>query len=384
MEFDIHDLITFSEEETLDFKTPLIPGTNDGDFDQDSDDSKSSSDGADDLSNDQSSQDDKKDGTKTPKEKDANQDFFLEEEEKEEEAEEETKSIDINEFFNTLKSSNYLQLPEEFEFDGSTDKLAEAIDLTYDKFKDQARESLLNSLDPESQLALKYALVNKKPLYSFYEENDFSSVDYSSLDLDDEDNQANIVRDYLRKTTALNDVKIENQVKLFAKTGELASEAKDYLGELIAMQTAEQQELEEKLKQQEIKAKEDTLKWKQDRLQVIQSTPQLEETRKNKLKAFVLNEVYTDRSKAPITELMMVIGQINKNPEHYVQLADILMDYSPEKGIDLERLKLKLNTKAATTLKDKLDSVPSVPKGSKQFKNKIEEDFNWDEWAKHL
>ena len=384
MEFDIHDLISFSEEETLEFKAPLIPDTNDDDFDKDPNDLKSPSDGADDLPNDKTSDGNQKEGTKSPKDTENNQNSFLDSsEEEEEEEEKEEKSININEFFNTLKSSNYLQLPEEFEFDGSTDKLAEAIDLTYDKFKEQARESLLNSLDPESQLALKYALVNKKPLYSFYEDNDFSSVDYSSLDLDDEENQANIVRDYLRKTTALNDNKIENQVKLFAKTGELASEAKDYLGELIAMQTAEQQELELKLKQQEVKAKEDNLKWKQDRLKVIQETPQLEDTRKNKLKAFVLNEVYMDRSKSPITELQMVIRQINSNPDHYVQLADILMDYSPEKGIDLERLKIKLNTKAATNLKDKLDSVPSLPKG-KQLKTKIEEDFNWDEWAKHL
>lgn len=292
-------------------------------------------------------------------------------------------AVDLNEFFTTLKDSNYLAVPDDFTFDGTTDSLAEAIDLTYESFKKNAQESLLNSLDEDSRLALKFALTYKKPIYAFYEETGVEPFDFSTIDLDELENQQEVVRTYLKKTTAFSDAKIENQIKNLSQSGEIVTEAKEYLGELIAFQEKERQELDNKIEQQRQKDREDLLKWKEDRINVIKTYKDLDDARKAKLKAFVVNEVYTDRSKAPVTELVQVLRMINNNPEHYVQLADVLMDYSPEKGIDYDRLTKRLNTKITSSLKDKLDDTAIVPKG-KQIRKKIEEEFNWDEWAKQL
>jgi len=292
-------------------------------------------------------------------------------------------AVDLNEFFTTLKDSNYLTVPDDFTFDGTTDSLAEAIDLTYESFKKSAQESLLNSLDEDSRLALKFALTYKKPIYSFYEETEVEPFDFSTIDLDELENQQEVVRTYLKKTTAFSDNKIENQIKSLSQSGEIVSEAKEYLGELIAFQEKERQELNNKIEQQRQKDRDDLLKWKEDRVNIIKSYKDADDARKAKLKAFVVNEVYTDRSKAPVTELVQVLRMINNNPEHYVQLADVLMDYSPEKGIDYDRLTKRLNTKITSSLKDKLDDTAIVPKG-KQIRKKIEEEFNWDEWAKQL
>ena len=292
-------------------------------------------------------------------------------------------AVDLKEFFTTLKDSNYLTVPDDFTFDGTTDSLAEAIDLTYESFKKSAQESLLNSLDEDSRLALKFALTYKKPIYSFYEETEVEPFDFSTIDLDELENQQEVVRTYLKKTTAFSDNKIENQIKSLSQSGEIVSEAKEYLGELIAFQEKERQELNSKIEQQRQKDRDDLLKWKEDRVNIIKAYKDADDTRKAKLKAFVVNEVYTDRSKAPVTELVQVLRMINNNPEHYVQLADVLMDYSPEKGIDYDRLTKRLNTKITSSLKDKLDDTAIVPKG-KQIRKKIEEEFNWDEWAKQL
>ena len=292
-------------------------------------------------------------------------------------------AVDLKEFFTTLKDSNYLTVPDDFTFDGTTDSLAEAIDLTYESFKKSAQESLLNSLDEDSRLALKFALTYKKPIYSFYEETEVEPFDFSTIDLDELENQQEVVRTYLKKTTAFSDNKIENQIKSLSQSGEIVSEAKEYLGELIAFQEKERQELNSKIEQQRQKERDDLLKWKEDRVNIIKSYKDADDARKAKLKAFVVNEVYTDRSKAPVTELVQVLRMINNNPEHYVQLADVLMDYSPEKGIDYDRLTKRLNTKITSSLKDKLDDTAIVPKG-KQIRKKIEEEFNWDEWAKQL
>ena len=292
-------------------------------------------------------------------------------------------AVDLKEFFTTLKDSNYLTVPDDFTFDGTTDSLAEAIDLTYESFKKSAQESLLNSLDEDSRLALKFALTYKKPIYSFYEETEVEPFDFSTIDLDELENQQEVVRTYLKKTTAFSDNKIETQIKGLSQSGEIVSEAKEYLGELIAFQEKERQELNSKIEQQRQKDRDDLLKWKEDRVNIIKAYKDADDTRKAKLKAFVVNEVYTDRSKAPVTELVQVLRMINNNPEHYVQLADVLMDYSPEKGIDYDRLTKRLNTKITSSLKDKLDDTAIVPKG-KQIRKKIEEEFNWDEWAKQL
>ena len=292
-------------------------------------------------------------------------------------------AVDLKEFFTTLKDSNYLTVPDDFTFDGTTDSLAEAIDLTYESFKKSAQESLLNSLDEDSRLALKFALTYKKPIYSFYEETEVEPFDFSTIDLDELENQQEVVRTYLKKTTAFSDNKIETQIKSLSQSGEIVSEAKEYLGELIAFQEKERQELNSKIEQQRQKDRDDLLKWKEDRVNIIKAYKDADDTRKAKLKAFVVNEVYTDRSKAPVTELVQVLRMINNNPEHYVQLADVLMDYSPEKGIDYDRLTKRLNTKITSSLKDKLDDTAIVPKG-KQIRKKIEEEFNWDEWAKQL
>jgi len=366
MEFNIEDIIQFTPEEkeqqnTNDTITPEDQENNDNNPDTPTPPSDAP----------EEQEEEQQDESNTPDDTDESDD------------EGSGTAVDLKEFFTTLKDSNYLTVPEDFTFDGTTESLAEAIDLTYESFKKSAQESLLNSLDEDSKLALKFALTYRKPIYAFYEETEVEPFDFSQIDLEELENQQEVVRTYLKKTTAFSDNKIENQIKMLSQSGEIVSEAKEYLGELIAFQEKERQELDTKIEQQRQKDREDLLKWKEDRVNVIKAYKDADDARKAKLKAFVVNEVYTDRSKAPVTELVQVLRMINSNPEHYVQLADILMDYSPEKGIDYDRLTKKLNTKITSSLKDKLDDTAIVPKG-KQIRKKIEEEFNWDEWAKQL
>ena len=364
MEFNIEDIIQFTPEEKEQ------QNTNDTTPPEDQEIDNNNSDTPDTPSDDPETEEENKDGG-IPDAPDESDD------------ENSGSAVDLKEFFTTLKDSNYLTVPDDFTFDGTTDSLAEAIDLTYESFKKSAQESLLNSLDEDSRLALKFALTYKKPIYSFYEETEVETFDFSTIDLDELENQQEVVRTYLKKTTAFSDNKIETQIKGLSQSGEIVSEAKEYLGELIAFQEKERQELNNKIEQQRQKDRDDLLKWKEDRVNIIKGYKDADDTRKAKLKAFVVNEVYTDRSKAPVTELVQVLRMINNNPEHYVQLADVLMDYSPEKGIDYDRLTKRLNTKITSSLKDKLDDTAIVPKG-KQIRKKIEEEFNWDEWAKQL
>lgn len=324
----------------------------------------------------------KKDDDDTPDEPDDDLNLPAFEEESEETEEEPNESL-VN-VFETLKESKALVVPEDFEFDGTAEGLSTAIETTFDSLRKSAQESLFNALDEDSKLALKYALVNKKPLYSYYQENDTANFDYDAFDLEEEADQAEIMKVYLSKTTSLTDAKINKQVELYKNSGQLMIEAKDAYTELVALQEEEKQKIEEALTKREKDNLKTALEVKQKRVEAINKLQDIEEGRRKKLIAFVANDVYVNgRNQVPTTEINNHIQSIARNPEHLAQLANLLVDYDPEKGIVLDRIVAKLSTQKAEDIKNKLDTKSGLPKGA-QTRKKVEEEFNWGEWAKQF
>lgn len=305
------------------------------------------------------------------------------EEESEEETPEEPNESLVN-VFESLKESKALVVPEDFQFDGTAEGLSTAIESTFDSLRSSAQESLYNALDEDSRLALKYALVNKKPLYSYYQENDSANFDYDAFDLEEEADQAEIMKVYLSKTTSLTEAKINKQVDLYKNSGQLMVEAKDAYTELVAIQEEEKQKIEAELDKKQKENLKTALEIKQKRVEAINKLDDVEESRRKKLVAFVANDLYLNgRNQAPTTEINHYIQSIARNPEHLAQLANLLVDYDPDKGIVLDRIVAKLSTKKAEDIKNKLDTKSGLPKGA-QTRKKVEEEFNWGEWAKQF
>ncbi len=368
MEFNLEDILVLSEDEKegFDIDPANNPANPDANLDKDNADKK-------DTENDEDDTDDNSDDLNLP--------AFTDEEDKDESEEPDQNLISV---FESLKESKALVVPEDFEFDGTAEGLSTAIETTFDSLRKSAQESLYNALDEDSKLALKYALVNKKPLYSYYQENDTANFDYDAFDLEEEADQAEIMKVYLSKTTSLSDAKINKQVELYKNSGQLMIEAKDAYTELVTLQEEEKQKLEAELDKKQKENLKLALEVKQKRVEAINKLDEVEESRRKKLVAFVANDLYLNgRNQAPTTEINHYIQSIARNPEHLAQLANLLLDYDPEKGIVLDRIVAKLSTKKVEDIKNKLDTKSGLPKGA-QTRKKVEEEFNWGEWAKQF
>jgi len=94
----------------------------------------------------------------------------------------------------------------------------------------------------------------------------------------------------------------------------------------------------------------------------IETTPLLDNTRRNKVKGFFHNRLNVGGVET--TEFNYTVERIFNNPEHLAQLADLLTDYDPKKGISTKRIEQKGATKETnnfkTLLTEKLNSKPKA------------------------
>lgn len=202
----------------------------------------------------------------------------------------------------------------------------------------------------------------------------YNPIDYDSLDLDDDQTQRAIIREYRRATFNHDDQRIDAFLaKLESKDPELLKEeAFDSLEELKKLQAISKQklisDLEARQEQQRIESEKQVTQ-----LNTVIDSLEEEDSRKARLKAFMLSPVRIDNRVT--TQLDHALMSIFSNPDHLVQLANLLADYNPKKGLSTERLESKIKTKNNTTFKQLLDS--SVNNSTKKSSKNISKD-NFD------
>lgn len=163
--------------------------------------------------------------------------------------------------------------------------------------------------------------------------------------------------------------------------GTLAEDAEEAVSELKDIQAAQEAALiqqQETLREQQRQQAEET---RRNISQIIDDYEAIQTNRKGKVKAFLFNTVTRDGT--PNTDFNRVLQQISSNQEHLVQLADLLLDYDPKKGLKLDRFVSASKSKAAQQLRDKLESLDDTKtkvsgKGSKVPKSS----FNWEEFLR--
>lgn len=82
-----------------------------------------------------------------------------------------------------------------------------------------------------------------------------------------------------------------------------------------------------------------------------------------------------------MTQFQRAMSQITNNPEHLVQLADILADYNPKKGFSFERRDKQLQTGAARTFREILHSKADPRVAIKTgVQDNPKDDLNWAQY----
>lgn len=166
-------------------------------------------------------------------------------------------------------------------------------------------------------------------------------------------------------------------INRLADIGDLEDEAVDAVKELVQYKEQQKEQLLAEAANQEQAAKEATKKQTEELTKLIETTSLIGDERKNRVKAFMFNPIKENGQYT--TQLNQTMSAITTNPEHLIQLADILADYNPSVGFNFDRLERKSKTKDTKSFKDLLDQKLDPKTGLKGSNKKvINEDFDWD------
>lgn len=360
----------------MEFEDQTDETEEDNDF-QDDDTSYDDQDENDDYQDDESYEDEEED----------------DEEEEEQQYESDDNDDDSTEFnqeaihglFTQLKEEGLIQVKDDFEFDGSTSGLDEALNQTFEHLSQSAQETLINSLPAEVGMLVNYSLQTGGNLQD-YLKNQESNIDFEKLDLEDEGIQEEVLKQFFKQTTKYNDDRISRMVNRAKKSGELEEEARDAYRELLNMREEQKTSLQEQIETQKAQRLETERQQRENFENLIKSNSEIAKPRKSRLRNFIINKSRKRGEAQYSTELSRTLTKLAQNPEHVIQLGDLLLDYSPEKGINLERLQDKKSSKKTKEVLSRLDKIldpkTNTRTGSSSYDRKKRNSFNWDVWAK--
>jgi hypothetical protein len=326
--------------------------------------------------------------TSSKKEEDDEQEDEEDEEDNEEEEYNYTPSesveTEIPSLLKFLSSEKVLELPKDFKPEHSLDSLVEVMEYNMGKLQDKARESFISSLPEEVVSLVKYTLANKNASIDDYLEEfgDYTSVTNNTLDLtrvniEDEDQQKAVYKYYLKATTKYSDEKINKQIDLLDKNAELYFEAKEALNELITMEAQARKEFDKKqdeLMKDRLQREKDE---RQQYINTIKSNENIPNDRKQKLQNFIINKM-TVGNGMQVNGLVKALNDLGKNPDHVVQLADLLLDYDPKKGINLDRFISMGKSQKTKEIKKQLDDTTRDRKIGGRRGSRATKGFDWE------
>lgn len=361
MEIDLDDLLLFDEfkeEETKDDKTVTPPTEDDdntpptptddddviGETDDETDDDETKE------KDDETGDDDEGDSAET-----------------------------LKSYYEILKETNLIAVPEDFEFDGTEESLQKAFDITRQNQERAAAQVMWQNLPQDFKPLLEYALKGGTSLQDYLS---VYSQSYDSLDPTNVEGQRKIMEAYYKATSKYSDERIQKMVNRLEDRGELEEEALDSLDELKTLREEEQAAL---MKRAEEEAADRALRTAKQVQLITESIDKMPDTgRRNKIKAFFFNAVERPDG-GSTTEFDTVLSSIKDNPEHFVQLADILLEYDRKTGFNLDRYvkqgKTQATKKLSSLLEDKLNSKAKVK--SKVSESTKKDDFDWSNYIKY-
>lgn len=286
-----------------------------------------------------------------------------------------TGSEEMQATYDLLKSTGYLDVPEDFEFDGTPEKMEEAIQLSESNKYKKVANDLWNRLPDDFKPVLQYALAGGSSVQEFLAAQNY---DLDDSDISEPEVQKQVVEQYYKLISKQSDEKIKKQIRRLEDMGDLEEEAGEAIEYLKNFKQERQQQLLLQAEAEAERRKEEA----EAQLQAITKAIggfEAEEERKNRIKSFFFGQV-KDQGRVT-TQFDKVVTTLKNNPEHLVQLADILLEYDPSKGFNFERFTRKGKTQAnkdfKQTLEEKITSKSKLGGGS-SVNSPSDFDFDWN------
>lgn len=284
-------------------------------------------------------------------------------------------NTDYTPFYNQLKELGVLNLPEDYTFENTETGLNKAFSDSKNTLKEEVKKEIWSSLPEDFKPLLEYALNGGKNLESYIQA--YSPVDYDKLDMTNVDIQKAVIRQYWKETSNHNDAKIDKMLSRLEDLGDLEDEAIDALSELKGLKEERKKNLLLEAKQQEEQRakqiqEETTLLTKK-----IDEASNIDAQRKARVKAFLFSPISMDDKVT--TQFDNALDQVLTNPDHLIQLADLLADYHPTTGLNLSRIEKQIKSQTNNSIKSLVNSIPTkTPQGSSR--RVLEDNFNWEDF----
>lgn len=275
-------------------------------------------------------------------------------------------------YYQYLLDNGVLEVPEDFQFDGTADGISKALEITRNSQLARAQQEIWDRLPEDFRPLLIYGLQGGTSLESYL--NAYSPKDISSLDLEDTLSQKLVLKEYYKLTNPnFNEERIDRMISKLEATADLKDEAEDALDYI--------QQLQQERKDQFLQQQEEARRQQEAELQ------QYVTSIKDAIKASELNDVEKGAVEAMLfnpnrqtSEFDEKINSAYKNPKHFVQLVDIFRDYHPETGFTFEKLKKRLKSdsnKSFAQVLRKQDNKTQVQGSSRN----IHEDFDFSQFT---
>jgi len=277
-------------------------------------------------------------------------------------------------YFNYLKEVAVLDVPDDFKFKGNADSIQEALTLTKKNLTAKVAQNIWNSLPDDFKPLLEYGLNRGQNLKDYLEAVKLTDVE--ALDLGDDISRKAVIKSYYRiLSPKLDDAQLDKRVEKLAEIGDLEEEAQDALEYLKTHRQEQKDALVQKAKAEQEAQLETLRKEITDVTALIDSSDEFDINRKNRLKTFL----FTPTSQNT-TGFEATLDSVYENPQHKIQLANILADYDPKQGFNFEKLQKKLQTKATQSLKELMNSKLDPKTQTKGSSKKADEDFDFSKW----
>lgn len=279
-------------------------------------------------------------------------------------------------YFDILKDQGAINLPEDFEFEATEEGFVKALEATREHNHKEALNTLWNSLPDEGKPLLEYFLAGGKDVNKFIQAH--TPVDIDSADIEDEEQQIKILQQYYREVLNYSPEKTSKIISRLQVKDGLKEGAQDALEDLKEHREALKENLTKEAQREaaQRKAQEEN-----ERRLIKESLKELPTANPSKVESLLFNPVKYDGHVT--TEFNYYLNKIATNPKHLVQLADLLTDYSPDKGFNLERFEKRAQTKKTQILRALLDSKIDPRKQTSQgsFSSPKGETFPFDKFT---
>lgn len=249
----------------------------------------------------------------------------------------------------------------------SVDDIVSAIEKAQKTYAEQQLEQFFSSLPEDVAYAVQYSLTTGGNLSDFYRL-------YATMPTppQDEESKKQVVAQYLQATTNFSPNKIEKVIDALEED-ELEEEAQKAYEALVNSQKA----YVERLHQQRLKEREQMAELYRQQLTSIKQaidTSSYHPHKKSKLERFIFEpKKTTDGVK---TQFQMVLEQIAQKPQHLIELADILTNYSSDKGFDLSSWERKAQSNVVARIKGTIPKE-QTPKSSRTTTQSSDFFENW-------